>query len=303
MCLQFLSSTFFFSLPLLLRQASWLLLFSLCWVFHEEQLWPQVPAQVLQHPLLAAAGKTHLMCQVARMDFILSVSEVGIWGLGFPLLLKDPELIFGFVSVVTTKLCQYIGACDLNMSLLAREPHWVHKCSPLEKGSKVMALARELHPVVELPSLLNFVFKFCSVKTQMSLVMSWTVQGQLLKSFALPMTDLPAACAQIQLACSLRNCGCLAWLSGKAKAEWAWKGGILSCGALEEDLWGDHRGVFWNQQNMLFGVHIVMYLCFLLDANCRQLILIIFHQKVESLCIFIQIIPTGMLGQRKVASI
>lgn len=121
--------------------------------------------------------------------------------------------------------------------------------------------------------------------------MNWTVQGQLLKIFALPLTDLLSACAQIQLSHSLHNWGCLAGLSGKAKAERARKGGILSCGPLEEDLRGDHRGVLWNQQNMLLGVHMMMYHCFLLDANSRQLILIIFHQKVKSLCIFIQVIP------------
>lgn len=62
-----------------LPQASWLLLFPLCWVFHEEQLWPQVLAQVLQHPLLAAAGKAGMLSWcvgcVDRWDLL------PLWGL------------------------------------------------------------------------------------------------------------------------------------------------------------------------------------------------------------------------------
>lgn len=80
---------------LCLAQASRLLLFPLCWVFHEEQLWPQVLAQVLQHPLLAAAGKAAmlviLMCSVCGTDWICFLSKAGIWYLGFHLLLKDLE--------------------------------------------------------------------------------------------------------------------------------------------------------------------------------------------------------------------
>lgn len=61
--------------PLCLAQAPWLLLFPLCWVFHEKQLWPQVLAQVLQHPLLAAAGKAEMLsccalCVWGRLDLL-----------------------------------------------------------------------------------------------------------------------------------------------------------------------------------------------------------------------------------------
>lgn len=70
---------------LCLAQASRLLLFPLCWVFHEEQLWPQVLAQVLQHPLLAAAGKAGMLswCAgcVGQIGFASSLrQEFGIWG-------------------------------------------------------------------------------------------------------------------------------------------------------------------------------------------------------------------------------
>lgn len=44
--------------PFDIEQAPRLLLLSLCRVFHEEQFWPQIPAQILQYPLLAATGRT-----------------------------------------------------------------------------------------------------------------------------------------------------------------------------------------------------------------------------------------------------
>lgn len=74
-------------------------------------------------------------------------------------------------------------------------------------------------------------------------------------------------------------------LSGKAKAEWARKGGILSCGPLEKDF---------------LGVHMMLYHCFLLDGKTQAVDLDYLSPVIEmSVWIFIQIIPTEMLVQRK----
>lgn len=50
-------------------QTARLLLYPLCWVFHEEQFWAEIFAQVLQHPFPPAPGETLLYFNSYILEF------------------------------------------------------------------------------------------------------------------------------------------------------------------------------------------------------------------------------------------